>query len=197
MKPYDYEVEYLEMNEDSGLAYLNFGNIINENVYDVYAKFTLLGYNENVDGSNMWFGIHAGTSAYNISVKRHNLDDNSAWSFIASNTSTNAAIFPVEIGSTYEIELHKSGDVVVNGMEYKARIQPDVVTNKNFYVFYRDDKKNFTYGRVWYIQIFKDDEILYDFIPVSKDGIGYMYDRVTGQLFGAQGGGTFTVGPRT
>lgn len=34
-----------------------------------------------------------------------------------------------------------------------------------------------------------------DFIPVRKGAIGYMYDRVSGQLFGNQGTGDFVVGP--
>lgn len=34
-----------------------------------------------------------------------------------------------------------------------------------------------------------------DFIPVRVGNIGYMYDRVSGQLFGNQGTGAFVIGP--
>ena len=34
-----------------------------------------------------------------------------------------------------------------------------------------------------------------DMIPVRKGGVGYMYDRVSKQLFGNQGSGNFIVGP--
>ena len=34
-----------------------------------------------------------------------------------------------------------------------------------------------------------------DFIPVRKDGIGFMYDRVSGQLFRNEGTGVFVIGP--
>ena len=34
-----------------------------------------------------------------------------------------------------------------------------------------------------------------DFIPVRKNGIGYLYDKVSGELFGnASGSGAFTYG---
>ena len=33
-----------------------------------------------------------------------------------------------------------------------------------------------------------------DLIPVRKGNIGYMYDRVSGQLFGNQGTGAFIIG---
>ena len=33
-------------------------------------------------------------------------------------------------------------------------------------------------------------------IPVRKDGVGYMYDKISGQLFGnAAGTGAFVIGP--
>ena len=34
-----------------------------------------------------------------------------------------------------------------------------------------------------------------DLIPVRKDGVGYMYDRVSGQLLGNSGTGDFVLGP--
>ena len=36
---------------------------------------------------------------------------------------------------------------------------------------------------------------LFDFIPVRKGTVGYLYDRVSGQLFGNQGTGEFIIGP--
>ena len=36
---------------------------------------------------------------------------------------------------------------------------------------------------------------LFDFIPVRKGTFGYMYDRVSGRLFGNQGTGEFIIGP--
>ena len=39
------------------------------------------------------------------------------------------------------------------------------------------------------------NEYVADFIPVRKDGVGYMYDRVSGQLFGNSGTGAFIIGP--
>lgn len=35
----------------------------------------------------------------------------------------------------------------------------------------------------------------FDLLPVRKGNIGYMYDRVSGQLFGNQGTGDFIIGP--
>lgn len=39
------------------------------------------------------------------------------------------------------------------------------------------------------------DNIMADFIPVRVGDVGYMYDRVSGQLFGNSGTGAFVIGP--
>lgn len=42
--------------------------------------------------------------------------------------------------------------------------------------------------------IYKNGELVRDFIPVQKEGVGYMYDKISGQLFGNQGTGEFIIG---
>ena len=46
-----------------------------------------------------------------------------------------------------------------------------------------------------HIKIQIGDNHVRDFIPVRKDGVGYMYDRVTGKLFYNKGTGEFLTGP--
>ena len=41
----------------------------------------------------------------------------------------------------------------------------------------------------------KNSSLVADFIPIRKGNIGYMYDRVSGQLFGNAGTGAFVIGP--
>ena len=53
-------------------------------------------------------------------------------------------------------------------------------------------------GRIYFCQIFSDDSwttMVRDFIPVRVGTVGYMYDRISGQLFGNQGTGDFVLGP--
>ena len=40
-----------------------------------------------------------------------------------------------------------------------------------------------------------DGTLVRDFIPVRVGDVGYMYDRVSGQLFGNAGTGEFIIGP--
>ena len=39
-----------------------------------------------------------------------------------------------------------------------------------------------------------DNTLVLDFIPVRKNGVGYMYDSISGELFGNAGTGDFILG---
>ena len=49
--------------------------------------------------------------------------------------------------------------------------------------------------RMYWIRIFIDGELVLDCIPVKKDGIGYMFDRVLGMLLETLGIQSFICGP--
>ena len=40
-----------------------------------------------------------------------------------------------------------------------------------------------------------DGTVIADYIPVRKGTVGYLYDRVSGKLFGNAGTGDFVLGP--
>ena len=48
--------------------------------------------------------------------------------------------------------------------------------------------------RLYYCKIYENNSLVRDFIPVRKDGVGYMYDKVSKQLFGNVGTGSFILG---
>ena len=50
-------------------------------------------------------------------------------------------------------------------------------------------------GKVFHFSVYYGNEIQLDLIPVRVGQVGYMYDRVSGQLFGNAGTGAFIVGP--
>lgn len=50
------------------------------------------------------------------------------------------------------------------------------------------------YLRIYYFKAWKNNMLVRDFIPVRVGQVGYMYDRVSGQLFGNVGTGTLILG---
>lgn len=49
--------------------------------------------------------------------------------------------------------------------------------------------------RVAKFAVYKNGALAFDGIPVRTSSVGYLYDRVSGQLFGNAGTGDFTLGP--
>ena len=63
-------------------------------------------------------------------------------------------------------------------------------TNNGTYI----DNRMFA-GKFYYCKIFNNDILVRDYIPVRIGQVGYMYDKVSKQLFGNQGTGNFILGP--
>ena len=59
------------------------------------------------------------------------------------------------------------------------------------------DPTNFGSGRIaaYTVTDTATGQVIQDLIPVRKNGIGYMYDRVSGNLLGSSGTGAFLYGP--
>jgi hypothetical protein len=49
--------------------------------------------------------------------------------------------------------------------------------------------------RIYYCKIYDNNNLVRDFVPVRVGTTGYMYDKVSRQLFGNIGSGSFTLGP--
>jgi hypothetical protein len=53
---------------------------------------------------------------------------------------------------------------------------------------------NYSKAKVYYCKIWNGGNLVFDAIPVRVGQVGYMYDRVSGQLFGNSGSGDFVLG---
>lgn len=49
--------------------------------------------------------------------------------------------------------------------------------------------------KMYYFQIYDNGILVRDLIPVRKGSVGYMYDKVSGELYGNDGSGEFICGP--
>lgn len=68
-----------------------------------------------------------------------------------------------------------------------------------FYIFAANfsNVSEIRYGkyRLSYLKIYENDVLVRDYVPVSLNGVGYMYDRINDQLYGNEGSGDFILGP--
>ena len=82
--------------------------------------------------------------------------------------------------------------------DYYAEMPSTTSISHTLYVYSRNNKgvaDIFGKFKLKSLYISENTQLVRSFIPVRKNGVGYLYDKVSGQLFGNQGTGQFTIGP--
>ena len=177
--PYDAEVEYLE---STGTQWIDTGYTKSQCPYfslDVQPLIT------NVDSA--MFGAYTGGYTVQQYMGRWRWFDG-GW------TLTD---IPVDITRTTNITKNANGWFVDGEI---TKTSSGLIGNLSLVLFGFNSNNGVNGGtkslRVNQLSLFDKNSILVaDFIPVRKGNIGYMYDRVSGQLFGNAGTGAFVIGP--
>ena len=176
--PYDAEVEYLE---STGKQWIDTGY---SNSQCPYFSLDIQPLKTNVDDG--MFG------AFNDGCTVQQYRGRWRW-FDGGWTLTD---IPVDITRTTNITRNANGWFVDGEITIKPNYLRGVLSSGLFGV---NSRGVFYAGgpiRVNQLSLFdKNSSLVADFIPIRKNNIGYMYDRVSGQLFGNQGTGDFIIGP--
>lgn len=193
-KPYDAEVEYLSTD---GTAYIDSeikasSNITAEGEYDVTGNL----------GSA--FAIYGGRIAYNnnsnVLYHYQNQGDGTTngWRFGNEEKSGSAGN---AIG-TFAFSSKESANIMkINNLTLTCATST-FATDYNIYVFAMNNggaasgpNANSVVMRLKYLKFYNSGILVRDYTPVRKNGVGYLYDKVSGQLFGnIAGSGAFTYG---
>lgn len=188
-KQYDCKVEYLEV-----------GNIINSRIdtgiiasdsISIVAQIQVL---DNYYGFLFDGGNSAGRQELGLVLK----GDANEVSFRYGNKVVTLMQFTFPTEPFIISSLDNPRTLVVNGTNISA--DSNTFSSQNsIYLFgvHRNDfksgyAKNF---RVYYFKMYNSGTLVRDFIPVRVGQIGYMYDKVSGQLFKNIGSGNFILGP--
>lgn len=101
------------------------------------------------------------------------------------------------LGSILQVDINKNS-ITVNGTtsSYSQSVFQSIYNDTLFGVTHYDGSvlRCVSIIRIYDFQIYENDVLVRDFIPVRRGNIGYMYDRVSGKLFGNKGTGNFILG---
>jgi len=217
-KPYSAEIEYLE---STGTQYIDLNyfacgkDIVELRVRSTTNNWTWYGSGSNATNYPLWnpfFGMQvSGTYKFwGTYVRSKNNNDYLIYFY---NQSAGSAAYP-----SFKPAL--SSTTVMNWYTYKfnqrtvqrdgvsltgsngGTINNTVMNQKTIYLFTanEDDTQNSTHTGTSKIQLawFKlsdsSNNLVFDMIPVRVGTVGYMYDKVSGKLFGNAGTGDFVLG---
>ena len=186
--PYDYEVEYLENN--------NTGERISTGIVGgpglkIETYFTSLEL-----ATEKWAIASWDTGAGRLYAIYQN--PAGKWGAGYGGYATNIA--NMNINTVYHTVIeytNKEQIVTVNGNEIiRYNKSSNFKNTKPLQLFTLGIQSQSFRCRIGHTRIWMYDVLVRDFIPVVRDSVGCMYDKVSKQLFYNQGTGNFIVGPR-
>ena len=180
--PYDAEVEYLQ---SSGTQWIDTG-VNTKQSLKIRAVF-------ETDSTISYFayGVRAGNSTITCAS-----GTNIETGYVRWGESAFADAVPRGL---VDITQYSSG-VIVNGTSYQYNAAQTVVEQSGYTMVIfagRNSTTNVTanmVGKFYSCKIWDNGVLVRDFIPVRKGTVGYLYDRVSGKLFGNAGTGDFVLG---
>lgn len=114
----------------------------------------------------------------------------------ASNNSYTTSSVNVQDGNIHTIEHSKAGGFI-DGTKVVTRsftAEPSTRSYAIFTVNDRDTPTNIVSCKLYGFTYSRNGTILMNLIPVRVGTTGYMYDKVSGNLYGNNGSGSFTLG---
>ena len=196
--PYDAEVEYLE---STGTAYINTG-ITPTLSYSVEMEFKWVSPWSETDGSGTLFGTMVGWNANTFMVvctaNSSKTELYNCWG--NKNTYNNNKNYINGLLDGWHSLSFRNKTTYIDGTAIAGTTNGTGNPTGNVYVFCANYKNTATYGSGTTKQIrsFKmydaSSNLVMDLIPVRKGTTGYMYDKVSKQLFGNAGTDAFVLG---
>ena len=188
--PYDAEVEYLE---STGTQWIDTGVTMTYDLFDSAETAITVLPTGQTSGTHNFFGD--GTSWYDGYTFGYRGD----YELQASN-GFNSTQGPIKFSRT----LPRTLTVNKNGFAIDSEVAPNHGSSSKemsgtLLLFgCRRNGVFFTVtqfsGRIYLAKMVSNRVSIFDFIPVRVGDVGYMYDRVSCQLFGNKGTGEFVIG---
>ena len=176
--PYDAEIEYLEGN---GTQYINTliiptpSLMIRVKLMNVSTTgFAIIGYG------------YSGNNRFSV----HNYRSNCYLVFLGAEIYAGGKLNPNNI---YEYEFGNFYIKDIPTGQVLTSSTPTTATGTDY--IYLNGNPAHSNNRFYYFQAYDGGQLTLDLIPVRKGTVGYMYDRVSGELFGNKGTGAFVLGP--
>lgn len=193
-------VEYLAVTEESGgKPYIDTEYKTSYRDDEMYFKYMPIQYKSSGDNlalieENVSYNINSTANRifWIYSEKKLLLD----WhNYGSGSTASDTVWLSDNIGEINTLEI-KEREYTFNGIKGNLKALNTMTGRGNLRIFNSRYVGNENiYGRVYAFSIRKEGEAVLDLVPVRVGDEGFMYDRVSGRLFGNSGTGRFVVGP--
>lgn len=201
---YDAKVEYLAVPSVISKAYID-TDVCVANDVDFEIKFRYPTIVTTAQGSNMGT-VFGGRQGWNLNVfelTTYNKNTSSVGHFAYAGQGWNNANTPVaSIIANTILTCKKEGRVFTAADGTETNLPDSTFSKSNIHIMIfalQNDTEVYswaTYLQVLSMKFYKNNFLIRDYIPVRKNGVGYLYDKVYNKLYGnANTEGEFIIGP--
>ena len=183
--PYDAEVEYLE---SAGNCIISTDFIPTGDDIRIQTKVLYKGYTDNTAWV-AWFQAYTNEQSNTYRIIRNSNRIDSIYLYNGVIAKGGKTDYNIALNNIYNIDLNRNR-FTINTRSGNLSTLKGTENSGNLKLFSPKFK-----GAFFYFQLWKNDVLMLDFIPVRKGTTGYMYDKVSGELFGNAGTGEFILGP--
>ena len=184
--PYDAEIDYLEC---TGTQYIDTGITLVSGTTEVKLVFEA-AITAFVSGSNSFMishstpdaGVQVYTTTSNRVANQGALVSASANTFYTFTTTTTASQRTIQSNYGSPVTQSFSRSITDNSILHIMGFPGFVASERNSKAKYK------------FFRVYVNSKIVRFFIPVRLGQVGYMYDKISGQLFGNAGTGNFILG---
>ena len=189
--PYDAEIQYIE---STGTQWINTGYYPNKN-----SKIRVVWMPVEITNSGYFGSRSIDSSTTSLSrMTCTTFSNGSQFAFAMSYNGWVSDRFSLTAGNLYECTA-ENGNYSCNATKYTSTVLSSFSTGQPFllsrYYTGSDSAGYFNSKiRIYIFQVWESGELILNLIPVRVGQVGYMYDKVSEELFGNDGTGTFTLG---
>jgi hypothetical protein len=184
-KPYDTEIEYLE---STGTQYIDTGvKTLSSSTVKVVAAATAFKHNSAIFGS-------IGTDATSIIRALIYQDSKQGRIFTVQSGSYGVKNAAIAYDTAFHNYIVTPTSASIDNRYHNATRSDNSVNNLFLFTFAFNAAIYPSSVRIAMCQISSSDVLVRDLIPVRVGDVGYMYDKVSGELFGNAGTGAFVLG---
>lgn len=192
--PYDAEVKCLE---SSGTQYIDTDATWYGDGYEIQIDFAPLNYT----GGQCPFGTQDNTTV--LALYYSDNSNGNIFIYGGSGSTDNRRkqnMWMPNVRNNITMQLDNDvATVTVNSVVTTYSAQTDcvnVIPTISLFATHHPDGYNIPASmKLYSFRLIKQGSLIRDMIPVRKGNTGYLYDKVSGQLFGNQGTGQFIIGP--
>lgn len=191
--PYDYAVEYIEQRyKTTGIfSYIDTGLFIDELDYVIEVDFQYIA-----PGSyGMIFSNEDRLSGQtHVTLSQIGINSNGIRCTVFNNYNSFLGNMPIENRLTYILNISE-GTLKVGSETFNIPVGSPS-NNGNTLKIFDYTPSSISNSRLYGFNVSKSNKLIMSLIPVVKDDVGYMYDKISRNFFPPQGGGSFFYGPK-